>query len=82
MVINQEDSINSTPVPKNYKETVLKIFHNSYLRFVFKKFVFYLAILFFSLSLVWYIPRLNPINPLTALVQSVGSGSWVTARQA
>ena len=82
MVMNQEDTINSSPVSKNYKETVLKIFRNSYLRFVFKKFVFYLAILFFSLSLVWYIPRLNPINPLTALVQSVGSGSWVAARQA
>ena len=82
MVIKEEESTKISNVSQNYWKSFVKLTSNSYLRFVFKKFIFYLIILFFALSLVWFIPRLSPINPLDALVQSVGSGSWVTARKA
>ena len=82
MISKQEDSTNISNVSQAYWKKFVKLSNNANLRFVFKKFIFYLVILFFALSLVWFIPRLSPINPLDAIAVSSGSGSWVTARKA
>ncbi|MFX0135502.1 MAG: ABC transporter permease [Candidatus Hodarchaeota archaeon] len=61
-----------------------KIRENQYLRFVIRKFFFYLIILFVALSITWLIPRLIPGDPLNYLFQQTGTGSiaWVDRRKA
>lgn len=68
---------------KNY-EKFLKFKNNAYVRFVFKKIIFYLIILYVALSLIWLIPRLIPGDPLNAIFSSSGSGSgqWQAQRKA
>lgn len=68
-------------VADSFGRKIIKLSQNAYLRFVLKKFVFYLIVLFCALSLVWYIPRLDPTDPLLYLFNSGTSGSWVQARQ-
>ena len=62
----------------------LKFINNAYVRFVFKKIIFYILVLFVALSLVWLIPRLLPGDPLNNIFASTGAGSgqWQEARKA
>ena len=66
----------------SFGKKITKLSQNAYLRFVFKKFIFYCIVLFCALSLVWYIPRLDPTDPLLYLFNSSTTGSWVQTRQA
>ena len=74
-------SADVNPVKESYFQ---KIKENLYLRFVLRKFFFYLIILFVALSITWLIPRLIPGDPLNYLFQNTGtSGSaWVIRRKA
>ncbi len=80
---NQSKSIlENEKINKSTSLFSFKFLKNSYFRFVLKKFIFYLVILFCSLSLVWYIPRLYPTNPLSNLFSTgPSSGSWIQERQ-
>lgn len=68
-------------ITQTFGQKTVKLSQNAYLRFVFKKLIFYSIVLFCALSLVWYIPRLDPTDPLLYLFNSGTSGSWVQARQ-
>lgn len=78
----------SPPISENENLTdpfgrkIIKLSQNAYVRFVIKKFIFYAIVLFCALSLVWYIPRLDPTDPLLYLFSSGTSGAWAQQRQA
>ena len=82
-------TVQAPPQPKvnEEKSSFEKIYSftkNTYLRFVIRKFFFYIIILFVALSLVWLIPRLLPGDPLNALFSSsgTGTGQWQAERKA
>ena len=84
MVTSSQTNTDTTQIPKNIKNKLRKLVNNSYLRFVVRKFIFYLIILFVALSIVWLIPRLVPGDPLNVLFGQSGSGSgdWISIRKA
>ncbi len=67
------------------KESIFKkAKENRYLRFVIRKFFFYIIILFVALSITWLIPRLIPGDPLNFLFRNTGTGNveWLNRRKA
>ncbi len=84
MGLQTESETDKPIVEKDLLGKFLGLTSNAYLRFVLRKMVFYIIVLFVSLSLVWLIPRLVPGDPLNSIFSSsgVGTGQWQAQRKA
>lgn len=84
MSLQSEPKNEILKIQKSNYDKFIELIHNTYIRFVFRKIIFYIIILFVALSLVWFIPRLLPGDPLNSIFSSsgTGTGQWQDQRKA